>query len=507
MDQADRRADASASPSEDELQLDLDRLRTFFGAGASYDLGDAERSAPSDWSLGRICLAVPRVPRLDTGWRIPPAEALRRGAPARDALVGIGRNGAADERPRKGESDARIETSAPETAMPAVPGLEDAIRPEDVSELLRGIGVDYEQMEREIHVDCLEDSGPDASAPRPLILIVEPSEATGAALAESAARPSFQLAVVTSAADGVPVVEAEGADVALAIIAVDDVDRGGLRLASLIRKLHPDASVIVTARAGSEALAVEALRLGVDDYLHVPLAAEEASSAVGRSLARRAARRVSRVRLTALRQWTRKLERLATLDPLTGLYNRRYLDARLDGELRRIARKPAPLAVALVDLDGFKGLNDARGHRAGDRFLAKVGRALRSRCRASDVACRYGGDEFAVILPDTDAEGAHAAAEAIREALRSLLPAERGDQDESGARQAKLDGERLITASIGVAASPECGATAASLIAAADEALYRAKDAGRDRVMMARALVLRPHKPSSAVDEAKSDVA
>ncbi len=165
----------------------------------------------------------------------------------------------------------------------------------------------------------------------------------------------------------------------------------------------------------------------------------------------------------------RIVERQALVDELTGLANRRQGDEALTAELARTGRLGGPVGLILADLDDFKAVNDAYGHPTGDAVLREFAEALRETVRGIDVAVRWGGEEFGVILPGTDAEGAAEVAERVRGTLaeRSIV---------------SVDGAPIrVTASFGVAASLP-GMTADTLVDAADDALYRAKRAGKDRV-------------------------
>jgi diguanylate cyclase (GGDEF)-like protein/PAS domain S-box-containing protein len=160
-------------------------------------------------------------------------------------------------------------------------------------------------------------------------------------------------------------------------------------------------------------------------------------------------------------------------DSLTGLFNRRYMEESLDREIRRAAREGYGLGVLLADLDNFKQLNDAFGHAAGDEVLRQIGRHLSTAVRGEDIACRFGGEEFVIILPKAGLGDAYRRAEALREGVKA------GSLDESS---------RLYptaTMSVGVAAYPDHGTSVAELILAADSAMYLAKAQGRDRVVMA----------------------
>ena len=157
---------------------------------------------------------------------------------------------------------------------------------------------------------------------------------------------------------------------------------------------------------------------------------------------------------------------LADRDPLTGFFNHRYLHERLGEEILRARRSGAPLAVLMIDLDDFKLVNDTLGHIFGDEVLRWAAEQIRAALRGSDVAARYGGDEFAVILPDTPAAGAREVGERIVAALRDRP------------YQAEGRGPVSVGASVGIASFPADGRTAPALIAGADAALYRVKESG-----------------------------
>jgi diguanylate cyclase (GGDEF)-like protein len=160
-------------------------------------------------------------------------------------------------------------------------------------------------------------------------------------------------------------------------------------------------------------------------------------------------------------------------DPLTGLFNRRFLEESLERECRRAVRASRPLSVMMLDIDHFKRFNDTFGHDAGDAVLREVGAVLRSFFRGEDVACRYGGEEFALVLTDTSAEGSLARASQLREQVHQLSLSFR--------RQALGP----VTISVGIATLPLHATTADALLRVADKALYRAKHEGRDRVVLA----------------------
>ncbi|HLH21681.1 MAG TPA: diguanylate cyclase [Chloroflexota bacterium] len=168
-----------------------------------------------------------------------------------------------------------------------------------------------------------------------------------------------------------------------------------------------------------------------------------------------------------------RLRNQSIRDPLTGLFNRRYLEETLERELARAERSHHPMGVIMIDVDHFKQFNDSFGHNAGDALLREFGGLLRKHVRGSDIACRYGGEEFAVILPDATLEDTVRRAEELRAAMAHLQVA---DQDQALGQ---------ITISAGVAALPQHGADGPRLLRAADRALYAAKSAGRNRVQVA----------------------
>jgi len=162
-------------------------------------------------------------------------------------------------------------------------------------------------------------------------------------------------------------------------------------------------------------------------------------------------------------------------DPLTELFNRRYLEETLAREIFRVKRKGASLGVFMLDLDHFKRFNDTYGHEAGDNLLRALGQFLQVHIRQEDVACRYGGEEFVLILPEAPREVVLNRAEQIRRSIPQLQIFQRGQVLES------------TTVSLGVAIFPEHGTNGEDLLRAADAALYRAKAAGRNRVVIADA--------------------
>jgi diguanylate cyclase (GGDEF)-like protein len=227
-------------------------------------------------------------------------------------------------------------------------------------------------------------------------------------------------------------------------------------------KADPEAyrtAVVLIEPAGLEAeAALSAMRQGVQDFLVEPVADGEVLTRID------AAARTKDLQQELVAQGIR-LESLLREDALTGLLNRRAILTQLGGTISGARRHGHPLSVAMVDLDGFKAINDEHGHAAGDAVLVAAVRAMRTHLRAEDQLGRLGGEEFLVVLPDTRADAATRVAEKLREEV------------------AAAPGPVPVTCSVGVATWS--GETPDLLLRRADEALYAAKDAGRDRVIAA----------------------
>ncbi|HEY6782286.1 MAG TPA: sensor domain-containing diguanylate cyclase, partial [Candidatus Dormibacteraeota bacterium] len=203
-------------------------------------------------------------------------------------------------------------------------------------------------------------------------------------------------------------------------------------------------------------------RLGVDQFSAAELEAASLFAHVAASAWRNA-------------QLYVELVNAAMTDPLTGLYNSRWLRDAGERDIARAARNAQPLSLLLVDLDHFKTVNDSSGHAVGDLVLQRVAAQLRTSVRGADAVVRLGGEEFVVLLHDCSSEGAWTAAEAVRAAVRNVVMPE----------GCSLGG---LTASIGIATYPAHGVTLDQLLGAADRAMYSAKHEGRDRSVRATAL-------------------
>ncbi|UWM77075.1 PleD family two-component system response regulator [Rhizobium sp. WSM4643] len=257
----------------------------------------------------------------------------------------------------------------------------------------------------------------------------------------------------------------------LVIVNANFDDYDPLRLCSQLRSLERTRflPILIITEQGADDMVVRALDLGVNDYIIRPV---DANELVARSLTQIRRKRYN----DRLRASVKQTIELAVTDPLTGLYNRRYLDNHLNVLFNRSMARGRPLSVLITDIDRFKHVNDTYGHDGGDEVLREFSNRVRSTIRGADLACRYGGEEFVVVMPDTSPEIAAAVAERLRAAI------------EGAPFMLKHSGEALnVTASFGIASRIASVLTPGQLMKQADLALYEAKNTGRNRVVAAAA--------------------
>ncbi len=250
-------------------------------------------------------------------------------------------------------------------------------------------------------------------------------------------------------------------DVLIVSLANEKLD--GLRLTAYLRSLEStrDLPILVVADSDDEKKAVRALDLGASDILIKPLDSEELNARVKTQVRKKRY-------LDALRSRLDQSMELAVTDQLTGLHNRRYMRAQLEQFVKRASMGGPPVSLLIADIDHFKKINDIHGHAAGDDVLREFGRRLRENVRPTDLACRYGGEEFVIIMPDAAPDLALAAGERIRQIVaQAPFVISHGDQ-------------LRVTMSGGVATTLPPHDTPDDLLKRADEALYRAKGNGRN---------------------------
>ncbi|MEW5755188.1 MAG: diguanylate cyclase [Pseudomonadota bacterium] len=244
-------------------------------------------------------------------------------------------------------------------------------------------------------------------------------------------------------------------------------DINGLDLLRMIREQkgargHVPVPVLVTTSLDDQSRKIELLRSGANDYINKPMVREEIQVRTHNLI-------LNKQLFDQLERQRCTLEQLAMTDQLTSLYNRHYLFDSARKKLSEAARHNYAIALVVVDLDHFKKINDTHGHAVGDIVLRETGALLKRSVRTEDIAARFGGEEFVLLLSHCEPEGAQAKAERLRGAVEQLNP--------NGIR---------VTASIGVACfMPHQPRSYEELFTAADEAVYRAKGSGRNNVQMA----------------------
>ena len=264
-------------------------------------------------------------------------------------------------------------------------------------------------------------------------------------------------------------------------------DSTGMELLEAIQHQCSTPVIMVTGENVGR-IAVDAVRRGASDYIvkvgdylfTIPLVVEKNLTIAKVKRENECLRQELEAALWEVRDKNaqledslKRLETMAATDPLTGLYNRRHFSRVLDQLFAEAQRYEKDLSCVMIDLDGYKQLNDTFGHQVGDQLLVTAGKVISANMRRMDVAARYGGDEFVLLLPHADSNEAAAVGDRIREEFVK-------------ASAALLHREQGVTMSIGVSsAGRNRAAHADQLVASADEALYQAKDAGRNRTVLA----------------------
>ncbi|MCP5433687.1 MAG: PleD family two-component system response regulator [Alphaproteobacteria bacterium] len=266
-------------------------------------------------------------------------------------------------------------------------------------------------------------------------------------------------------------VQMRGADFDLFIVSLALEKADGLRLCSQIRSSERARNVPILAliQDNDTRKLARALEMGVNDYLVRPIDRNELTARVRTQLRRK--RYADR-----LKQNLQLSLEMAITDQLTGLYNRRYLVSHLKTLLDNAVSTGKPMSFLILDIDFFKRVNDTYGHDVGDEVLAEFARRIALNTRGIDLACRYGGEEFVVAMPDTDLSFAYQIAERLRK-----------DVEARPFWVSNASGGLQVTVSIGVTACEGASDTAEKLLKRADDALYRAKRDGRNRVVAAAA--------------------
>ena len=296
------------------------------------------------------------------------------------------------------------------------------------------------------------------------ILIIEDRPESVAWFA-NALKPGHDVASVDTFEEAL--VRVRGGDYDLIVVSLGMRGFDGLRLCSQLRSLPEGRNVpiLVVVTDGDRRKLNQALEMGVNDYLTRPVDKNELVARVRTQLRKK---RYS----DRLRHNVQLSLEMAITDQLTGLHNRRYMSRHLDNLVASAGRNGKPLAFLILDIDYFKAVNDGHGHDIGDEVLKEFANRISANVRGIDLACRYGGEEFVVVMPDTDVAFAMSVSERLRKSIETTpFPISR---DPSNLK---------LTISIGIAGSEGESDSAAALLHRADQALYRAKRTGRNKVV------------------------
>lgn len=288
------------------------------------------------------------------------------------------------------------------------------------------------------------------------VLIIEDHPDQRDLLAIVLQREGYQVITAANGVEALEQLERDNFQIVLSDIMMPKMD--GFELIKNIRSnpaLKTIYVILITARI-QEGDRVRGLDLGADDYITKPFSFSEL---------------LARVRVgTRVVKYQRHLEHQSQIDSLTGLYNRRALEEKFNDEFERAKRYNHPLSVLILDVDNFKTINDTYGHHGGDTALVRIAEILRGKTRQSDFSARFGGDEFILVLPETDHQSALQAATKIHDEIRMC-------------RFGKPDQSFALTVSIGVSSTSEKPYSDwRQMLDAADQALYLAKNRGKDRV-------------------------
>jgi len=311
----------------------------------------------------------------------------------------------------------------------------------------------------------LADAGESMQEPDPSgrILIVE-DRPESVAWFKSGLEPQNRVADASTFDEAL--VRARGGDFDLIVVSLGIRTFDGLRLCSHLRSLAEvrNSPILVLVSEGESRKLIQALDMGVNDYLMRPVDRNELLARVRTQLRKK--RYSDRLR----HNMQLSLE-MAITDQLTGLHNRRYMSRHL-ATLMKAASAAKPISFLIMDIDYFKAVNDTHGHDVGDEVLREFANRVSANVRGIDLACRYGGEEFVVVMPDTDAGFAFSVAERLRQSV-----------EQTPIKISRAPGVLNITVSIGIACTTGGQDAPDTLLHRADQALYRAKREGRNRVI------------------------
>ncbi|MFH1191541.1 MAG: diguanylate cyclase [Candidatus Omnitrophota bacterium] len=282
------------------------------------------------------------------------------------------------------------------------------------------------------------------------VLIIEEDAAVAAQLDSILKAVGYRTWVMTDPKEGINLLHSNVFSVV--ITEMRSAKMNGSQVAQAVRKISEQTNVIVITPYSFISSAIEAMEAGAYGYITKPLNSSEVRIVTERA--------VEKYFLSSNKEEKDFLVDLAVRDGLTGLFNRRYFNELIMVEINRLKRYPAAISLLMLDIDNFKNYNDTQGHPAGDVLLKDAAKVFKNCVRPSDIVCRYGGEEFIIILSQTEKVAAKIVAERLRVQVGLYLPA---------------------TISIGIASIPEDAQEISALIEKADNALYQAKKTGKNK--------------------------
>jgi len=282
------------------------------------------------------------------------------------------------------------------------------------------------------------------------VLVFEEDAAASAAIVSALKTVNYRVWPVSNAAEALDLLRSN--PFAVAVTELRSSRMNGVQFTREAHKVSPGTNVLVITLYSFISSAIEAMEAGAYGYITKPLNTSEI-----RIMVERAAERYLLLSTSDEKDY---FVDLAVRDGLTGLFNRRYFNELINVEINRLKRTPGPLTLLMLDIDNFKNYNDTQGHPAGDELLKGAAKVFKNSVRSVDIICRYGGEEFVIMLPQTDKDVASRIAERLRVQFGLYLP---------------------TTISIGIATLPQDAQNAQDLLQKADDAMYQAKQSGKNK--------------------------
>ena len=282
------------------------------------------------------------------------------------------------------------------------------------------------------------------------ILVVQDDQAVASCLESTLKLAGYRVWLANTPQEGLGFLRTDLFPVA--ITELRSAKMNGIQFTQQAHKISEGTNILVLTPYSFVGSAIEAMEAGAYGYITKPLNTSEIRIVVERA--------VERYFLLSTSDEKEYFVDLAVRDGLTGLFNRRYFNELIDIEVNRVKRFPAALSLLMLDIDNFKNYNDTQGHPAGDELLKKAAQVFKNSVRVVDIVCRYGGEEFVIILPQANKKAAQIIAERMRVQIELYLP---------------------TTISIGIATLPDDGSEVEQLVDKADKALYQAKKTGKNK--------------------------